>query len=465
MSGRESVQVEPGKAVTSQDALLMNDEIVFPKDVANDSGRRAPLSGAAQGDVTHGSVKTLPAPGGIPGAARRLIATAAISSTGDGFSIIALSLLAVSTTRDPRLVALVFVAQRLPWVFGLWLARLVDACRRPARVLIAADLARALVLVATVVVVVGRGASIGLLAAAGFALGAGTLCHSAAQSTLLPHVATGADLAKANGYLSSAEGLGYAAVGPAAGALVFAVGRTLPFLGDAVSFVVSAWLVWPLRHVTVPVSPRERTRAARVDEPRGHVVRAVLGHPVLSLLLAQMLVLGFAQSLVLSVMPLFVRGELGVSAAWYGAFLGAAAVGGIMTGLVTPHLWAERRNTLAFVTGAGAAAGLAYVAIADQRSALAAVVFLFVFDGTVGITNTVVPTLRMEHAPPGARARTATLFRQAILGVQPIGAVLSGVLARAYGVRASLTVAGVVIVVCFALTTLPFRRALATVGA
>ena len=409
--------------------------------------------------MSHELVKTLPA-SRSSSTHRRLLVSACVSSIGDGFTIVAFGLMAVRLTRDPRLVTSVFVAGRLPWVFGLWLARFVDRCRRPAVVLVVADIVRAVVLGATAMIVWTAGGSIPLLCCAAAVIGVGTLCHSAARSAILPVIASGRALAKMNGYLSSAEGLGYAAIGPALGGLAFTFGHHVPLAVDSLSFAASAILLCPLTRLVLPGGPRPRT----ADGGRG-LVRAVLSHRLLSVLLAQTVALGFTQSIVLGMTPLFVQSVLGVSPGWYGVFLAAAAIGGIVTGVLTPHLWSERSGTFFLVHGAGIAGGLAYYGFADQRTALSALAFLFVYDATVGIMNTVSPTLRLEHAPADARARTATLFRQAIYSVQPVGALLGGAIAHAYGVRAAITVAGLAAVGCFALTAIPLRRAVVALGA
>ena len=410
--------------------------------------------------MTHEPVKTHPA-SPIPAEHRRLLASACLSAVGDGFTIVAFALMAVGMTHDPRLVTAVFVAGRLPWLFGTWLAKVVDRWERPAVVLVTADVGRAIVLAVTATIVATIGGTIALLCAAAALIGIGTLLHSASRSIVLPAIASGAGLARLNGYLSSAEGLGYAAIGPALGGLAFALGHALPLALDAASFALSALLLRPLIYsVRIPSQRSAMARGARKG-----LVRAVLAHRLLSVLLVQTVLLGFTQSLVLAVTPLFVRSTLGVDAGWYGVFLGAAAVGGIATGIMTPHLWADRRGTFLLLHGAGLAGGLAYFGFADQRSALGAFGFLFVYDATVGIMNTVAPTLRLEHAAADSRARSATLFRQVIYGIQPVGAIVGGSMAHAYGVRSAITLAGVVAAVGFLLAAVPLRRAVAAVGA
>src|ERR1700761_5716128 len=91
-----------------------------------------------------------------------------ISSTGDGAFAAALPLLAVTITRDPRLVSVVTAATYLPWLLlSLPAGAMVD--RYDRRTLMAsAQAVQAAVVTAVTILVVTRQAGIDVLAAAGF---------------------------------------------------------------------------------------------------------------------------------------------------------------------------------------------------------------------------------------------------------------------------------------------------------
>ena len=77
---------------------------------------------------------------------RWLVGSTWISNLGDGMALAAGPLLIASQTRDPLLVALAGLLQRLPWLlFGL-LRRGAGRPRRPAALVVAVDLLRAAVL-------------------------------------------------------------------------------------------------------------------------------------------------------------------------------------------------------------------------------------------------------------------------------------------------------------------------------
>ncbi len=391
---------------------------------------------------------------------RRLLTSATLSSVGDGLVIVALGLLALEATDDARLIALVFAAERLPWLLGQVIATRADRHPTPGRLLVLADLFRAGMLAVAAATVATSEPPIPVLVVLAAALGFGTMVHGAARHVVLAELADSASLAKANGYLGAAEGLGYAAVGPAIGGVIYSFGRAVPLVGDALSFLFSAVLTRPLarrrRNVDAPVPAAPNTRG---------VIGSVVRHPLLGLLFAQIMALGFAQSIVLAVTPIFLREQLGLSDGSYGLFLGFAAVGGLTTGVLTPHLWSTRRHTHRFLSGASIVAGLCYLALAGQRAVVPAFLLLFVFDGTVGTIGTVLPTLRLEHSRPDRRARVGALFSQAVLAGQPIGAILAGVIAQTYGVRRAFEVAGILILIVSTVITWPLRRAIRAAGA
>src|SRR5580700_3216325 len=95
----------------------------------------------------------------------------AISSTGDGAFVAALPLLAVTITRDPRLVSVVTAATYLPWmVLSLPAGALVDRYDR-ATLMWSSQLVQAAVVALLAVAVVFRQANIEVLALGGLLLG------------------------------------------------------------------------------------------------------------------------------------------------------------------------------------------------------------------------------------------------------------------------------------------------------
>src|ERR1700689_2548650 len=121
----------------------------------------------------------------------------AISSTGDGAFVAALPLLAVTITRDPRLVSVVTAATYLPWmVLSLPAGALVDRYDR-ATLMWSSQLVQAAVVALLAVAVVFRQANIEVLALGGLLLGCAEVIFSNAAQAVLPAIVPPELLAKA----------------------------------------------------------------------------------------------------------------------------------------------------------------------------------------------------------------------------------------------------------------------------
>ena len=391
------------------------------------------------------------------------MSAAGISAVGDGLADVSLGLLAVSLTTDARLVTGVLVASRVPWLlFGRTIARRVDGDRAPVRWMIGADAGRLIALAAMAALVVAGAATIPLIYLTAFVIGIGEIVHTAAANVILPSVASGDDLPKANGYLNAAQTGGYAMTGPALAGVVYAAGRALPFAADAVTFGLSGALLLPLADVEGRDAPSPATAAPSTQGSPFAVSRR---HPLLRILLVQFACLGLTQAMVLSLLPLYGRSWLLLGPGMYGLFLGGNSVGNVLGGVLGPRLWTGRRHTASFILGSGTVAGIAYVVASRVHQPVLACAVLACEAFAVGVMNTIVPTLRMEHAPPALRGQISTLFRQVIFVSMPIGAILSGFLARRYGIEASFSAAGSIVIATMLATDRPLRRAVAAVGA
>ena len=149
---------------------------------------------------------------------RRLWTAAAVSNVGDGIRETALPLLAAALTHDPKLVAAVAFANRLPWLLlSLVSGALVDRWDR-RRIMTLADGARMVLMVGLSAAVLTDRASIALLCGVAFLLGSAETLFDNAAHAMLPSVVSRDDLENANGQLEAAMLVGNHFVGPALGA-------------------------------------------------------------------------------------------------------------------------------------------------------------------------------------------------------------------------------------------------------
>ncbi|HEU4397592.1 MAG TPA: MFS transporter, partial [Actinomycetota bacterium] len=166
-----------------------------------------------------------------------------MSNLGDGVTLVAGPLLAASLTRDPRLVAGLAVAQRLPWLlFSLVSGALVDRLDRRL-LMVRVDAARCLAVALLGVAVLADAASLPLLYVVFFALGTAETLFDNAAVSILPAVVPRDQLARANGRLLGVRMVANELVAPPLGGLLFAAAAAVPFLLDAGTFAAAAALV------------------------------------------------------------------------------------------------------------------------------------------------------------------------------------------------------------------------------
>ena len=140
----------------------------------------------------------------------------AISSTGDGAFVAALPLLAVTITRDPRLVSVVTAATYLPWlVLSLPAGVLVDRYDRATLMWQSQAIQAAVVTIVAILVLFGQ-ANIAVLSVAGLLLGSAEVIFSNAAQSVLPDLVPPELLAKANGSQQVSLTVGESFLGPPA---------------------------------------------------------------------------------------------------------------------------------------------------------------------------------------------------------------------------------------------------------
>jgi MFS family permease len=371
-----------------------------------------------------------------------LLASTAISVTGDGAFIAAAPLLAASLTRNPVAVSTVTAAFYLPWLLtGLLAGVLVDRWpRRP--VLVAADLVRAVILTVLAVLVFVRAVNMLFLVIVVLLVGvAQCFFDSAAQATIPAVVGRDKEaLTHTNGRFWALDTVGRSLIGPPLGSTTFALNKTLPFLGDALSFLASAVLVSRLPRVPASDGPREGLLTA-VREGLQHLIHT----RDLRALAFSMGAYNFGYNLAIATFVLYAKDVLRVADAGYGVLLAAMAVGGVIAGWRAASL--TRRLSYRQVQAAALLVqGLAWAGVALAPNAVVVgVLFTFLGAGS-SLASVAVGSARQALTPDKLLGRVVSAFRLFGLGAAGLGALVGGVVADWQGLRAPLLVAAALLI-------------------
>ena len=258
-----------------------------------------------------------------------------ISLGGDWFLTVALLDLVLQLTKSATLASLMLLCQTLPiFFFTPHAGHVIDRVDR-RKLMIAVDLMRA---VACLLPLLARTPALLPFAYAGVILiSIGSAYFEPASQAALPNIVEGEELAAANVLMGSTWGTMLAVGAALGGAATMLLGRDASFVVDALSFLLSAWLLWRIRARFSEEREREHARPPLLESMR-ETVRYARAHPrVLGLLTVKGgYGLGAGVVAMLSVFgrEVFQAGALGIgllfAARGIGALLGPFAVRGML---------------------------------------------------------------------------------------------------------------------------------------
>lgn len=374
-----------------------------------------------------------------------------VSTLGDGIRYVAFPLLTTGLTRDPRAVALVSAAGYLPWLlFSLVGGAVVDRVDR-RRLMWRTDVARALAVAGFSALVAAQQTSVALIAAMTFCLGTAQILFDNANSALLPMLVPAAGLERANSLLVSAETMMSTLVGAPLGGLLYAFAPALPPLVDAVTFGIAAMLVLAIGG---SFSARTGPAGTSVWQEIGTGVRWLWRERVLRTLTLLLGLTGITFAAAEAILVLYALEVLRGGTATYTVLLMAFAVGGVLGSLLAPRL--RRRIALRpLVIGAALLQGVGIGAVGLVSSAVAALPALVLVGGSSMVWTVVSMSERQRRTPAELLGRVTSAYRMIGIGANPVGALLGGVVARAWGLHAPY-LAGAALLAAVTLSCAPF---------
>jgi MFS family permease len=392
----------------------------------------------------------------LPRNFRLLWAATGLSNLGDGLRLVAMPLLATSVTSDPRLIAGVAVAQQLPWLFfilpgGAWADRFD---RRVLRMRL--DWARAAVMSLLVAAISFDQLSIVVIYVVAALLASAEAVVDSSSMAMVPATVVGADLERAGGRLASTELGMNDLVGPPLGGLLFGLAVAVPFGVDAMTFAGAALV---MSFMTGSYRPAASSVASEVKPSMRASLAEGVGwlwnHHLLRTLALVSTALGTASFIGNAVFVIFATDTLGLSDFGYGLLLVPGALGGIAGSLVAPQLtrFPLRRTLPVAVVGSGASTWLMALTSLPALVGVLSAVSL----GSVMVWNILTIALRQRLIPDEMLGRVGASYRFLVYLGMPFGAVVGGVLANEFGVRAAIFVSGSVLVMVGLLLPLVLR--------
>jgi MFS family permease len=354
------------------------------------------------------------------------------SFVGDAVSMVALVVLVVQITGSASAVGGALVARLLPTIASPLAGVLADRIDRRA-VLVASDLARALLVLG---LVFARDlATIYVLV---FLMGLARTVFNPTVRAAFPSVVGGGDLTRANALISGTFSTSIM-VGPALGGLLVAsVGVDAAFLADAVTYLISAFLL-----STVPL-----LRPRRESEEEGFV-RALrsgfgylIGTPIpLAIVLGAFLTILTINATVPA--EVFLAKEtFGAGDAGYGLLVSLWG-GGMVLGSAMMAVFGDRINLVLLYFLSIFVGACALVGTGLAPAFVLAIGALTVEGTATGIDNVATDTILQKRVPEVFLGRVFSIRFLGYSAGEALAYPLGGLLVDAVGPRSTYTFAGI----------------------
>lgn len=383
----------------------------------------------------------------------------ATSTLGTGVTTVALPLVAVLVLHaGPVQMGVLAAASYVAWlVLGLPAGALV-ARSRVRGIQVVADLTRAAAVASVPVAWWLDALTFGHVVAVALVVSCANVLFDTANTTYFVSIVPRERIQERNSLMSATHGVGELAGPSLGGLLVQAVGAVAALLVDVASYVVSAVLLRTLPEQEKASGPASGSpMRTMIAEGWTYVSR----HPIVGPCMWYATLINFVNGGQLALFALYLVRELHAPAALVGLLLAAAAVGSICGAGVVP--WLSRRfgsarlavaSSFVSVVGAaviplgGGAAGMVAFAVGSATFSMGVVWF-----------STVTRTYRFVSTPPELLSRVMATVRFVSWGAIPVGGLLAGVFADAFGLRTGVVALAVVTLAApFIVLAGPVRR-------
>ena len=372
---------------------------------------------------------------------RRLWLSLTITHFGGQITFLALPLTAaLLLSATPFEMGVLTALESLPFaIFGLFAGVLVDRSRK-LPLIIAADIGRALVLLAVPVAAWTDTLTMPVLYAVGFLVGTGSVVAWAAYQVFMTERVGRVNLVAANSKIALSDSSAQL-IGPGlAGFAIHWLTAPIAILLDAIAFAVSAWM---LRGIPPRESDAPRHREERsVWHDIGEGLQQIRRTPVLRSIAWGVAAWNFLRHMFLAVIILYATQELKLSAGVIGVAWMSGGVGCIAASFATRRMNLHRGVGEVMLGGVfltGIAWGL--IALAPAGTWLAALVLgagllAYDFGGTLFFINYL--SLRQAVTPDHLLGRVISTMIFLTILTAPLGSLLGGALAEWSGLRTTL---------------------------
>jgi predicted MFS family arabinose efflux permease len=373
-----------------------------------------------------------------------------ISTMGDMFYAVALPWLMLSSGRSPQELGLVLTAYGVPRIGTLLLGGMLSDRLRPRRVMLLADLVRALLVGALVVLAATGQTAVWPLSLISFPLGACTGLFIPASYTILPEILDEASLPAGNALNSSTYQLAVLVGSAIAGVVVSLLRPAAALAVDAATFAISAATLLVIHDQPPAQAVSPASDSATGEEP-SHVTTfapditfgQLLGRwRLLHVGLVVMICLNLASGALFEVaLPTLAHGPFAAGATGYGLLLAAFGLGALAGGLLGGGVGQSHRRgrimcTLILVLS------FCYPLVPFVGGLPGAMTVLAMAGIANGLLNVLFFIVIQHITPRHLLGRVMSILMLANFGVYPLSVALGGIVTTRFGPTVIFLAAG-----------------------
>ncbi len=378
---------------------------------------------------------------------RRLWLAQAISAYGSRITRTALPVIAIAMLHQSEsIVGLLTAAQLAPGVVLALLAGGTIDRGNKRRILIAADLVRAVAVTSLSVAWAIGALTIVHVILAGAIVGAASALFAITDNAYLPGLIGRSRLSEGNAKIESTEAIAEITGPASAGALIAALGAPMAVALDAATYVWSAYMLGRItaRETSHPVSQvPSAAMSARLHGSDLRVgARAVFGHPIVRHLVVSHMVWSISGGFFMALYTPFCLRDLGLSTTMFGVVIAMGGVGSLGGALLSRSFVRAfgLGHTLVFSSALSLACAL-FIPLADGPYPVVIgflVAHQLLSDGFSVAFVIQAVTLRQTVLRRDVLGRANAVIHVCTASLLPVAAVLAGVLAEALGTRTAV---------------------------
>jgi len=393
----------------------------------------------------------------------KLWAGETISLFGSHVTELALPLTAVLTLdASPGQLGLLGAARFAPFLLvtlfaGVWADR---SRRRP--ILIGANLGRAAALSVIPLLAATDQLRIEHLYSIGLVVGALTVLFDVSYLTVVPSLIRRDELVEANSVMQASASVAEVGGPGLGGMLVSVFSAPVAIAVDAVSYVISTLALLGIRKPE-PL-PERRSERAKVSSQIRESLGVTFGDPLLRAMAVSAALSNLFQQSIFVLLALYVTRDLNLSPATLGLVLSVGAVGALLGSILANPLGRRMGIGRAYISASALDLALLLLPVASELSYPAVVIAAgFILNGVgLGLTNVFSVTLRQTLTPGRLLGRMNASYRFLTYGAIPVGALIGGALAEAFGVRNAIALCAAGLLIAPVVVFLSPMRSLVT---